>query len=199
MSLQTSTRKSPLSYAPICRLTCPQVGNTTPVRIRSMILLPRNSLQMMKKKNASQKLLAAILFSAICLTLSVFGSEEGHRASYYKDGEIHINILGQPESKPLTKGHWDFKPSWSKTGDKLVFFRRLVHAKEVHNWKTPSVSSMPMGQVPTKSLMAPTRTLTRPGPGMAKIPPSGIAGNQEAEVTESWPAKSVENLARKFT
>ena len=47
-----------------------------------------------------------------------------HRISYFKNGEIHVNQLGQPDKKPLTSGHWDFKPSWSKTGDKLVFFRR---------------------------------------------------------------------------
>ena len=61
---------------------------------------------------------------------------EKHRSSYYKDGQIHVNVLGTPEEKPLTKGHWDFKPSWSKTDGKLVFFRRLVNDKEVSNWKT---------------------------------------------------------------
>ena len=64
------------------------------------------------------------------------GAEKNHRAAYYKDGEIHVNILGVPEVKPITQGHWDFKPSWSKTGNKLVFFRRLVNAREVSNWKT---------------------------------------------------------------
>lgn len=59
-----------------------------------------------------------------------------HRISYYKNGEIHVNQLGKPDQKPLTSGHWDFKPSWSKTGDKLVFFRRYVKAPEVWNWKT---------------------------------------------------------------
>ena len=59
-----------------------------------------------------------------------------HRISYYKNGEIHVNQLGEPDQKPLTSGHWDFKPSWSKTGDKLVFFRRYVTAPEVWNWKT---------------------------------------------------------------
>ena len=44
-----------------------------------------------------------------------------HRISYYKNGEIHVNQLGEPDQKPLTSGHWDFKPSWSKTDDKLVF------------------------------------------------------------------------------
>ena len=59
-----------------------------------------------------------------------------HRISYYKNGEIHVNQLGEPDQKPLTSGHWDFKPSWSKTGDKLVFFRRYITAPEVWNWKT---------------------------------------------------------------
>jgi hypothetical protein len=77
----------------------------------------------------------AILLAAT-LGLSVSVAEAGHRASYYKDGEIHVNVLGKPEGKPLTSGHWDFKPSWSKTGDKLVFFRRLVNDKEVSKWKT---------------------------------------------------------------
>ncbi|MCB1225473.1 MAG: hypothetical protein KDK99_06655 [Verrucomicrobiales bacterium] len=58
------------------------------------------------------------------------------RASYYKDGEIHITELGQPESRPITTGHWDFKPSWSVTGDHLVFFRRLKNDPDVNQWIT---------------------------------------------------------------
>ena len=58
------------------------------------------------------------------------------RGSYYMNGEIHVNTYGTPEGKPLTKGHWDFKPSWSKTGDMLVFFRRLKNDPVVTNWKT---------------------------------------------------------------
>jgi hypothetical protein len=27
------------------------------------------------------------------------------RASYYKDGEIHITVLGQPETKAITSDH----------------------------------------------------------------------------------------------
>jgi hypothetical protein len=79
--------------------------------------------------------LALIAASAVH-GVSAATAEEGHRSSYYKDGEIHVNVLGTPEGEPLTSGHWDFKPSWSKTGDKLVFFRRLVNDKEVSNWKT---------------------------------------------------------------
>jgi len=68
------------------------------------------------------------------------GAEEakgtGYRGSYFKNGEIHINEYGTPESKPLTSGHQDFKPSWSKTGDMLVFFRRLKNDPVVTNWIT---------------------------------------------------------------
>ncbi|MDB4406568.1 hypothetical protein N9206_02640, partial [bacterium] len=86
----------------------------------------------------SLQILTAVspFLTAVCLLKNAEGAEERHRAAYYKDGEIHVNILGTPEVKPITKGHWDFKPSWSKTGDKLVFFRRLVNTKEVSNWKT---------------------------------------------------------------
>jgi len=68
------------------------------------------------------------------------GKEEvkstGYRGSYFVNGEIHVNTYGTPEGKPLTTGHQDFKPSWSKTGDMLVFFRRLKNDPVVTNWKT---------------------------------------------------------------
>jgi len=77
----------------------------------------------------------SILATAL-ISLATASAVEGHRASYYKNGEVHVNVLGTPEEEPLTKGHWDFKPSWSKTDDMLVFFRRLVNDKEISNWKT---------------------------------------------------------------
>ena len=58
------------------------------------------------------------------------------RISYYCNGEIHVNEVGKPEGKPVTTGHWDFKPSWSKTGDMLVCFRRLKDDPDVLKWKT---------------------------------------------------------------
>jgi len=68
------------------------------------------------------------------------GKEEvkgtGIRGSYFVNGEIHVGEYGTPEGKPLTSGHQDFKPSWSKTGDMLVFFRRLKDDPVVTNWKT---------------------------------------------------------------
>ena len=83
-----------------------------------------------------QTKLSVILFLVGSLSTSIILADEGHRSSYYKNGEIHVNVLGTPEEEPLTSGHWDFKPSWSKTGDMLVFFRRLVNHREVSQWKT---------------------------------------------------------------
>jgi len=60
----------------------------------------------------------------------------GYRGSYFMNGEIHVNTYGTPEGKPLTSGHQDFKPSWSKTGDMLVFFRRLKNHRVTVMWKT---------------------------------------------------------------
>lgn len=76
----------------------------------------------------------AVILCVLCAL--VVQTRAAHRSSYYKDGEIHVNVLGTPEGEPLTKGHWDFKPSWSKTDDKLVFFRRLKNDKDVSKWKT---------------------------------------------------------------
>ncbi|RME92104.1 MAG: hypothetical protein D6766_10640 [Verrucomicrobia bacterium] len=59
-----------------------------------------------------------------------------YRGAYYKNGQIHVNVFGTPEGKPLTHGHWDFKPSWSRTGDLLVFFRRLKDDPVVTRWIT---------------------------------------------------------------
>jgi len=64
------------------------------------------------------------------------GLRRGSRISYFCNGEIHVNEVGKPEGKPLTTGHQDFKPSWSKTGDMLVCFRRLKDHPVVVNWKT---------------------------------------------------------------
>ena len=64
----------------------------------------------------------------------------GIRCSYYCNGRIHVGILGTPDGKPITeppvKSWEDFKPSWSKTGDMLVFFRRVKNDPVTVKWKT---------------------------------------------------------------
>jgi hypothetical protein len=72
---------------------------------------------------------AAIGFSAA-------NTEDGHRSSDCKDGEIHVNVLGQPEEKPITTGHWDFKPTWLIIRAPLVFFRSLKNDPGVNTWIT---------------------------------------------------------------
>jgi hypothetical protein len=80
--------------------------------------------------------LALLLAAASC----VHAAGTGYISSYYKNGRIYVNELGTPEGKPLTnppgKGWEDFKPSWSKTGDMLVFFRRVQNDRDVVKWKT---------------------------------------------------------------
>ena len=81
-------------------------------------------------------LFAFVLAGPLFAAESTPSNRTGHRSSYYKNGEIHVNILGTPEGRPLTTGYWDFKPSWSKTGDMLVFFRRVKNDPDVSKWKT---------------------------------------------------------------
>ncbi|HUT95479.1 MAG TPA: hypothetical protein VMY37_38850 [Thermoguttaceae bacterium] len=64
------------------------------------------------------------------------GVPSGFRISYYMNGEIHVNEVGGPEGNPLTTGHVDFKPSWSKTGNMLVCFRRTKNDPVTVNWKS---------------------------------------------------------------
>ena len=66
----------------------------------------------------------------------ISGKGTGLVGSYFVDGEIHVNEYGTTEGQALTTGHWDFKPSWSKTDDMLVFFRRLKNDRDVSKWKT---------------------------------------------------------------
>lgn len=60
----------------------------------------------------------------------------GSRISYCCDGKIFVGEPGSPEGQPLTTGHTDFKPSWSKTGDMLVCFRRTKDDPVTANWKS---------------------------------------------------------------
>ena len=58
------------------------------------------------------------------------------RGSYALNGRIHVGLFGHPDGKPLTDGPADMKPSWSKEGDLLVFFRITKQAPRIPDWKT---------------------------------------------------------------
>lgn len=58
------------------------------------------------------------------------------RISYFRNGEIYVSQVGQPEGKPLTTGHMDFKPSWSQTEDLLVCFRRTKDDPDTLKWRS---------------------------------------------------------------
>jgi hypothetical protein len=92
-------------------------------------------LDLEKIKSARPKI-AALLAKHVGKSDKAEGKGTGIRGSYFMNGEIHVNTYGMPEGKPLTTGHQDFKPSWSKTGDMLVFFRRLKHHRVTVNWIT---------------------------------------------------------------
>lgn len=82
------------------------------------------------------------LFSAGALALAPFAFADAEkparrsRISFYRDGEIHVGFPGESASQALTTGHWDFKPSWSRTDDLLVCFRRLQNDPDPMKWKT---------------------------------------------------------------
>jgi Tol biopolymer transport system component len=87
---------------------------------------------------ATATVAASASMGSVAATLSALAGEAspspGRRISYYCNGEIHVNEVGKPEGRPLTTGYMDFKPSWSKTGEKLVFFRRYKDDPVTVNW-----------------------------------------------------------------
>ncbi len=81
---------------------------------------------------------AAAGFSIVPFAIGLNGAEqpEASRISYCCDGRIYVNEPGAPEGKPLTTGHMDFKPSWSKTEGRLICFRRTKNDPITANWKS---------------------------------------------------------------
>jgi len=50
---------------------------------------------------------------------------------------LQITINQQNTQKiALTSDHQDYKPTWSKTGDKLTFFRFVSKGRGFHTWRT---------------------------------------------------------------
>lgn len=81
---------------------------------------------------------AAATLAGLSFSPRAAGAEPAGRGriSYFRNGQLLVNVPGGLEGKPLTTGHMDFKPSWSKTGDMLVCFRRLKDDPVTVNWKT---------------------------------------------------------------
>ncbi|MCP4722820.1 MAG: hypothetical protein GY860_25480 [Desulfobacteraceae bacterium] len=84
-----------------------------------------------------------MVFFLIVATVSAAAAvtNTNYTFSYYANGRICIDSLGElngrdPVTVPHDKGQEDFKPSWSKTNDMLVFFRRVKNDPVVSNWRT---------------------------------------------------------------
>ena len=100
-----------------------------------------NRREFLKKATETTSVLAvsAAMGPALAPLLARAGAQDSprrSRISYYFNGELHVSEPGQSQGKPLTTGHMDFKPSWSKTGNKLIFFRKTNDDPEVTNWKS---------------------------------------------------------------
>lgn len=90
-------------------------------------------------KRSAQLAAMAAISPNLCLAATPQSAPAGKpsapgKISYYCNGEIHVSEIGKPEGKPITTGHMDFKPSWSKTDNHLVCFRRLKDDPVVSNW-----------------------------------------------------------------
>jgi Tol biopolymer transport system component len=94
-------------------------------------------------KRATQATAAAALSAGMGAAVAPLSARAGEpaaqrrpRISYFCNGEIHVNEPGKAEGKPLTTGHMDFKPSWSKTGNMVVCFRRTKDDPDTLKWKS---------------------------------------------------------------
>ncbi len=59
------------------------------------------------------------------------------RERWASSENLEITINQQTAQKiTVTSGHMDFKPSWSKTGDRLTFFRLVTRGRGFHTWRT---------------------------------------------------------------
>lgn len=89
-----------------------------------------------------QPLLAIMLLVALGTAItSTANAGEKYKFSYYANGRLCVDTIGnldgkRPITEPPVKSWEDFKPSWSKTGNRLVFFRRVKNDKVTVNWKT---------------------------------------------------------------
>ena len=98
--------------------------------------MPRNS----QRKTRTMSGFCCCLTGLAVLCISAGAVEEmtpnDLKGAYSVNGELQVNTFGDPEGEPITRGHKDMKPSWSKTGGKIVFFRLTRPAPRVSDWKT---------------------------------------------------------------
>lgn len=55
---------------------------------------------------------------------------------YSVNGRLHVALFGTPDGPPITTGPGDMKPSWARTGGRIVFFRLVTPAPRIPDWKT---------------------------------------------------------------
>jgi len=82
--------------------------------------------------------LVPLLAAAVCFSTAVSpeAAKTDQRGVYAVNGRLHVSVFGTPDGEPITTGPDDMKPSWAKTGDWIVFFRRTESAPRVSDWKT---------------------------------------------------------------
>jgi len=81
-------------------------------------------------------LLVAVLLIHVNSASAEDATPTEFKGVYDVDGRLHISLFGTPDGKPLTDGPNDLKPSWSTTGDKIVFFRTPRLTAQVSSWRT---------------------------------------------------------------
>ena len=104
----------------------------------------------MRKRKTASVLVVLLLLPAVALSvLPLLASAVGRvaetaaeatktdlRGVYSVNGRLHISFFGTPDGAPITTGPGDMKPSWVRTGGKIVFFRLITPAPRIPDWKT---------------------------------------------------------------
>jgi hypothetical protein len=79
---------------------------------------------------------AAVALITVAPSLAEDPAPTDLKGAYAVNGRLHVSLFGAPDGDPITTGPGDMKPSWSKTGDMIVFFRLTKRAPRVPDWKT---------------------------------------------------------------
>lgn len=97
----------------------------------------------MKSNAVISGIFLAIMFFIACSTNdseSVNGATPGNlkfEERWASSENLQITINQRDTQKlSVTSGYQDYKPTWSKTGDKLTFFRFVSKGRGFHTWRT---------------------------------------------------------------